>query len=211
MSVIASYVPAEQLDLTQQTEFAADLHALVTQPSVAELLDIRHMWSVIRRHKTPELSLQSVKNMITKSAAREFGAIAIIDSESNRGIGVATSYPDLPLWRQRLSLPAGFTRNRLLGQPMMRPGEANVAAWAASTEPGAYLDGIYVGAYAEIQVVKDASDEIRRAWTIEPDASPCEVRHAITDAGLVPVSTGNYDDYELGTKVAPVSTLYVAR
>lgn len=131
-------------------------------------------------------------------------AFVLYATATDRAVGMASYYDDLPLQLQRLWMPVGASR-RLAHTPLVEalPGERNATAWVHET-----ID-TYAGLYAAYKYLRSHSD--RPIWTVEPNRSPKDAHHAIAEAGFHLTLVGPLDDNERrGRHFPPHGTLYVA-
>lgn len=175
------------------------VHEQAQDKDLRRRLSARHLWGVVARSASS--STEHI-DKVWEAEPEDLRAFFMIKNAS--AVGMATIQPKLPLFRQRLPLPAKLTRNPVLGQSMDVPGP-NVAAWNTA-EVDDY--GALHKAYHDLR----AMTEDTGSWTVEPVRSSKDVHTAIKDAGYVPSEYGqrHFDDYESGWRILPPSILYVS-
>ena len=206
------YQPITDLDPMQIAAAGSDLFHAVRDPATQDLLNNRHLWGVAEYYGTSQDA--AVARLVEANTAAEEGKMHVfvgMDSQTNQALGLANTLPGLALWKQRLNIPAGFTRNRLLGK-LIFPADndlTNVAAWLPSihTKTGGSNNRI-LGLQAGYEVLQTLPDR-HRQWTIEPLSSSQFIHDAIRAAGFVGTKRGHFDDIE-GNRRAPLSSLYEA-
>lgn len=206
-------VDMAKIGFSHTLRIGQELNALVcNDEDVRNFLHQRNFDGVIQRHFDLDSSVENAKKARRLALSNELGAYALLDTETNLAVGMATVYPNLGLWRQKLPLPPLFTRNLILGTRIRGTGEPT------TTENGSANVSAWVG------IDKDVEDNLERAysflitkakntWTTEPLESPGYVHDAIVNAGLYPddVRPGYYDDYESRKAIPAISKLYAHR
>jgi hypothetical protein len=198
------------LDKDELRSVAVGLHKITSDPEAARYLSKRrHFPGVVSRHAdSPEESIRSLRRARDGMEAGRFLAFALFDDVSRGWVGMATSQPDLPLFRQRVPLPAGLTRNTRLGERRVT-GDRNVSAWSyrKGSGPEVTAQGLedITAAYGQLAALN--AMEGASSWTVEPERS-LRVLKAIQLAGFnepIPGSVTRLDDYESAYQPAPLS------
>lgn len=198
-------VPMTDINDAYASYIGEDLcHVIRDDEITRRLLYRRNFIGVVSRHYDLERSVESSRKARELSLAGELGAYALLDSETNRAIGMATVIPGQELWRQKIPLPPFFTRNTKLGQLIIEPGKniANAAAWVSQDdENGGNLKDAYEYLTSEYTIT----------WTAEPTSSPDYIHQAIIHAGfrLQPMKATHFDDGESRRNIPPKAHLYL--
>ncbi len=205
------FTSVAELDYVQRGYAGRKVHEMVMDPANQERLRDLGLLGVIKRHSVSmDSSVRSMNTLHGLVVDRAMAAFVVVDTTHvgrNSVVGMATAQPDLELLRQRLPLPAKFTRNQLLSETINTAG-SNVAAWIDHRVGDADQQ---VDEYARMYTTL-ARSTAGPVWTLSPESS---AKHgqldALEAAGYeVEGSWQRYDDQEAEWSPAPHSLLWVA-
>ncbi|MDQ5885779.1 MAG: hypothetical protein QG628_176, partial [Patescibacteria group bacterium] len=176
-------------------EIGQTISDIVQAPRALQMLRGRLLNGVIRRHQDEERSIGAIfRARNSEDGSKSF---AILDSESNRAIGLASAIPNLELWRQRIIGPTRVMRKLgNIGVPTsiletrIPDDSFNIAAWVRPHDVETEFCEIQ-SAYSKLL------EEVDQAWTISPDNEDLwYATLAIGATGIPHVATDRFDDLE---------------
>lgn len=207
-----SEVAFEDLSTTSNEraiEIGQSISDIVQVPRAIQMLKGRLLNGVFSRHSDEERSIGAIFR--ARNSEDESKSFAVLDSRSNRVIGLASAIPNLDLWRQRVIGPTRIMRG--LGkrglhtsvlETRVPEGSFNIAAWVRPHDEETEFCELK-SAYSKLL------EEVDQAWTISPDNEDLwYATLAIRATGIPHVATDRFDDLEaVGLQQVPRSRLYI--
>lgn len=197
-------------------ELARQLHEVVTNN--IPMLEARNLLGPISRYGSNDSirAQEKVEKGQREHQAGTLGHYAVV-GDSGDVVGSASIYPDLPLYKLRLPVPAGIARR---AEPFLAVrysyASPNIHAWADDSED------VLAQTYEELTQLANtppsyhplsgtpyAKEPFNTTWTLEPARSPKYIHDAIVaSSGLQRVAKRRFDDGEDGRTIPPRGTLY---
>ena len=182
-------------------------------PNITDLVRVsedelirRHFYGVLRRYYSGsgDKSARNIRKAQLKHQVGELSAFAIVD-EDKAIRGMASIYPGLFLFRQKLPIPPAVSKRYNLSSHA-DIYDPNISAW--TDDVGKSLLKMAYSGLVFIAENQKSKEHHGLTWTIEPQKSSENVHDSILRAGLVEVGTGWYDDQETNYFIPPRSVLY---
>lgn len=176
----------------------------------------RQQWDQVERYIHVNVAERHTENLQRiDGEQKKLGSIALLDSSSNRAVGMASYLLGLPLNKQVFPLPAGLTRGLKVGSSLIhnplvkvmpQSDLPNITAWMTVNAP--IQAGLEVGYQAAREAVQEDHDGVGVVWAVEPTRSYPYVHEAIESAGLGAIDTGRFDMRQPSQHVPQRSHLY---